>query len=365
MNPLTSDVFRDLFSARGTTCLTIYMPTASGPRSGESNRIQFKNLIDDAERRLLERHQKARVDSILDPVRRLSTEMFWAHQQHGLAVFATETLERHILLTTSVEPLVIVSDSFHVRPLLRSLQSNQRYNFLGLSKRHVRFYRGSRDGLVPAALPGLPHVIADAAPASASGVGALYAHHGVPSGAGPEGLQRYFRAVDHAVFQVLQNEKTPLLVALPDEYVSEWRKVQRYPYALETYLQGNFEGESVAELHRRAWPMIEAALQTRQEKHLVDFGNQKACGKASTDLASIAKAASQGRVSDLLIADGERLHGWLDQETGKVSIDRAPRQGDDLYDDLAECVLLRGGEVHGYPRKRMPSESAIAAVLRW
>jgi hypothetical protein len=46
-----------------------------------------------------------------------------------------------------VPELVVVADSFHVKPLMRILQSADRYQVLGLNRREIKLYQGNRDVL--------------------------------------------------------------------------------------------------------------------------------------------------------------------------------------------------------------------------
>jgi hypothetical protein len=89
--------------------------------------------------------------------------------------------------------------------------------------------------------------------------------------------------------------------------------------------------------------------------------------RSSDDVESVAAAAVAGRVRRLLIARGRTVRGALDRSTGAVR-KRAAREdafGDDVLDDLAEAVLVRGGAVHVVEKDRMPTKSPVAAVLRW
>ena len=62
--------------------------------------------------------------------------------------------------------------------------------------------------------------------------------------------------------------------------------------------------------------------------------------------------------------------GWIARLTpGELEPARAELKSagfaNDVLDDLAEAVLLRGGEVFSVEKARMPSKSPVAAILRW
>jgi len=72
---------------------------------------------------------------------------FWNHTLDGLAVFATPRLFEVHRLQRSVAEFAVVADSFHVKPVIRFLQSADRFQVLGLSGSTVRLFEGSRDTL--------------------------------------------------------------------------------------------------------------------------------------------------------------------------------------------------------------------------
>jgi hypothetical protein len=57
-----------------------------------------------------------------------------------------------------------VADSFHTKPLLRILQSADRYQILALNRHRARLFEGNRDALAEIELaPGVPRAITDVA----------------------------------------------------------------------------------------------------------------------------------------------------------------------------------------------------------
>jgi hypothetical protein len=77
--------------------------------------------------------------------------------------------------------------------------------------------------------------------------------------------------------------------------------------------------------------------------------------------------AEQGRVRQLLVAEGVQLWGRLERESSAITPHpaRPGARNDDVLDGLAECVLTRGGEVLLLAADRMPGPSPAAAILRW
>jgi len=374
MTPLTAEAFRLLCTAQGGTCVSLYMPTRPEPNAAEENRIHFKNLLKQAEHELVTRLPKARVEALLRPLHALPAADFWQHPHRALAAFASESLERHFLLSAPTEERVVVADSFHVRPLLPQLDSNRSYFLLSLSLKQARLYRGTGEGLVPVVVPRLAQAVA-----AASGAFEHERAHGSrstgPAGKGvqvqyaaeptDEARLGYFRSVNQALWEVLHDERAPLVLAAPNEHSAAWRQACRYPHLLDHVLHGNHDTTSLASLHEKAWPLVREHAQIRVDQLIEKFGGQAAHGRGSFELSTIARAAIEGRVRELLLAEGRRLAGVLDRATGEVRVGELPGQGKDVYNDIAEAVVLRGGDVLTLPIEKMPQKEPIAAILRW
>ena len=286
---------------------------------------------------------------------------------------------REYRLPGEVPELVVVADSFHLRPLLRHLQASGRYFLLRLSQNQAQLCAGDEHGLEPVDLPGLPASLEDALGEleleshlnMRSNPGgkreAFYHGHGTGKAPPPEDLLRYFRVVDAALWDELREQKEPLVIAAPVSYHTPYRSVCRYPHVLEDGLEGNYERTSTGELHELAWPLVRRRMDARLDGVLATYERWVSARRAISDLEQVARAAVQGRVLDLLVGEGAHLWGHLDPASGEVALNEAQsdHRDDDVLDDLAEAVLLRGGDVFAVPAGRMPGGSPVAALLRW
>jgi hypothetical protein len=367
--PLTLESVRRLASQRAPPCISIYMPTHRRPGEAAQDRIRYKNLLGRVEERLQGAHSAADARAILAPLEALSTEEFWTHQLDGLAIFSDRAGAQGLdayHLPTAVSELAVVADSFHLRPLLRHLQGSGRYFLLRLSQHQAQLLSGNENGIAPVTVPGLPGSLEEA-------LGERFAEshlarpHPTSKSPSAEELLRYFRQVGAALWGELREQKEPLVLAAPKSYHTTYASVNRYPHLLPDGLQGNFERSSPDELHEQAWPRVQARMQERLAGVLATYERWVSAHRAVWDPPEVARCAVQGRVLDLLIAEGEQVWGRLDPTTGEIELGdgRRDHNEDDVLDDLAEAVLLRGGDVFAVARERMPNASPVAALLRW
>jgi len=83
-------------------------------------------------------------------------------------------------------------------------------------------------------------------------------------------------------------------------------------------------------------------------------------------LEDVIRAAYQGRIDTLLLAEGEAAPGRYDEDTDVVATgSEDTHMGGDLLDAAAVRTLRHGGAVFVLPREELPGDAAAAAVLRY
>lgn len=357
-------------------CLSLYMPTHRHAPGTDQDPIRFRGLVKKAADLLRARFDWRDVEGFLGSLTALDEPDFWRHQKDGLAVFHSQHTHSVFRLGDTMPELTVVSDSFHITPLVRSFGRNRRFYVLSVSRNAVRLWSGDRSGVEPVDLAALPADLRSVLGVEdyerqsglrSSGRGPVY--HG--SGAGGEDrkqeLERYFRAIDKALWQHLRGERTPLVLAAVGYCHPIYRGVSRYPDLLDDGLEGNFEDATAEEIHRGAWPLVAREFEREEAAAVELYRERSAAGRGSDALEDVAAAVVQGRVSDLLVAFDRQVWGIFDRGTGRIAL-HAKQEGPedaDVLDDLAEMTLIRGGRVLALPEKRMPTRSPLAALYRY
>ncbi|MDP2083968.1 MAG: hypothetical protein Q8K20_02115 [Gemmobacter sp.] len=102
-----------------------------------------------------------------------------------------------------------------------------------------------------------------------------------------------------------------------------------------------------------------------QEAHAL-FSARENDGRATTQVARAARAATFGAVEILLVDIDEVLPGTVDDATGDVTFakeDSAQTYG--VVDEIAARVLQSGGRVMAVRRDEIPQAASLAAILRY
>ncbi len=123
------------------SCVSIFLPTHRAGTQTQQDPIRLKNLLREAEERLLAKGLRApEVDELVAPAREsLDDSDFWRHQSNGLAVFLSPGVLRYYRLPLNFEDLVIVANRYHLKPLLPLLTGDGQFYVLALSQNEVRF----------------------------------------------------------------------------------------------------------------------------------------------------------------------------------------------------------------------------------
>jgi hypothetical protein len=317
----------------------------------------------------------------MKPFERLASDRrFWNHPLDGLAVLAADGLFQVFRLQRPVPDFSVVADSFHVKPLIRILQSADRYQVLCLNRRQIRLLEGNRDALdeiEPA--PQVPKTITEAlgeeltephltVASYGMGVVGLPMHHGHSTKREEvdKDTERFFRAVDRAVLEYHSRPHgLPLMLASMKKHQALFRKVSRNPHLMREGLQINPDALSPDQLRVEAWKKMEPLYLERLSNLIEKFQDARSRQAGSDDLRQLAQAAVAGRVGELLVEADRITPGRINPDTGNVEPgDIAHPEIDDILDDLAQIVLRMKGQVVVVPKKRMPCTTGAAGIYR-
>ena len=219
-----------LLRSRGAALVSIYLPTSPLTQDAQADRIALRNLTDEALNQLADhdkRASRAIGEHLFDLV---DDDAFWRLQANSLAVFASPDGLQTFRLPNRLQPLVEVSDRFHIKPLLRAVTAPQVAFVLALAQNSARVIEVLPD------MPAFEVSVAGMPKDAASSVGKSSLGDRSPSGRlqGSEGqkvrLTQYARQVDQALRELLGGREIPLILAAAEPLRSIYRSVQTYAY---------------------------------------------------------------------------------------------------------------------------------------
>jgi len=387
MSLLSKSELKTLMEQHGQWCVSIFMPAHRAGVEVQQDPIRLKNLLGHAEERLIEsgfRSPDAR--ELLKPAQELLEPAgFWRRQSDGLAIFVSPKVFRTHRLPVDFQELVVVSERFHIKPLLPLLTGDARFYILALSQNEVRLLEGTRYSVEEVDLENVPESHAEALKwddperrlqwhtrtgTTTDGTRAAIFHgHGVASADDPKDyIRRYFRQIDDGVSDLLRDERAPLVLAGVDYVLPLYREANTYQHLLEEGTTGNPEELSAEELHKQAWTILEPYFQRERKEAAAQY--QRLAGAeselASNEVQEIVPAAYHGRVETLFVALGFQRWGSFDPDTNTLQVHEEAKPGDeDLLDFAAAHTLLNAGTVYAVEAGKVPDGAPLAAVFRY
>lgn len=377
MNSLLQDYTAGMLSNAQPPCISLYQPTARHHPGNQQDPIRFGNLVRELEQALRENFPGHDAQSMLHPFKELQQNQdFWNHTLDGLAVFATSDRFQTYTLPRPVRELAVVADSFHVKPLIRFLQSADRYHVLGVGREKINLFEGNRDELNEVELdPAVPSIPSEASPeetktvgvsawASLAGVPGIQFSKGSKSDIDDNEATRFLRAVDRAILEHYSRPtQLPLILAALPENQSFFRDISRNPFLLADEVTMHPDALTIDALREHAWAAMLPHYRTRLAGLVEMFGTARARELGDDDLERVAASALAARVGTLLAEADRHIPGRIDPETGTVVLGGGGV--DDVLDDIAELVLKNGGQVVIVPTEEMPTQSGVAAIYRF
>ena len=365
----TQAEIKALALSRSEICASLYLPTSPlSQAAAEHDRLTLKNLALDATRQM----EAAGVDKrLIWPITEQLEDLvddddFWQVQARSLAVFVTPDAIRTFRLPNNLEQVVQVADRFFLKPLLRSVTFPHEALVLSLSVGRARLVEVFAD-LPPqdVRVPGMPK---DAM----SAVGKATIGHRSPSGRihGSEGekvrLRQYARAVDQALRGLLAGRNTPMILAVTRPLDDIFRSVNTYPHLADQQITASADELTNSQLAEAARPLLDEIHAAELAAQMELFRARKDQGRATTDIAQAARAATFGAIDSLLVDIDEVVPGRVDETDGTVRFaqaDDASSYG--IVDEIAARTLAHGGKVLGVRKADLPDGASLAAILRY
>jgi hypothetical protein len=374
------DQLKELFRVDMAPAVSIYMGTHRRGAEVAAQPLRLRAAIEEAKGLLAA--DGARADDVLEPLEALVGDReFWNHQADGLALFASQDFGRLYRLPVRLRDMVVVGPTFHTKPLIEFLQAPERFWVLAVSQKEVRIWEGTVTELGPVNLASVPASLQEAIGAevvtdrlnlrSPRGRGAAPIFHG--HGAGKDDtkqeLEKFFRAVDTGVRELLADEIGPIILAAVDYYHPIYRSVSKLENLADQGIIGNISGWDEGRIHASAWPIAQQSVERKLEAALALWEGSYGRGKTESDLTAIGRLAVAGRIRLLLADAGRTVWGRIDRATGDIEVIREggtdPDGGAvDLLDELAELTIQYGGRALVLPSEKLPVNSGVAAVLR-
>jgi len=362
-------------------CISLYQPTHRYSPDNKKDPILYKDLLGKITHTLEKNYRKNNLESLLKPFYQIGEDKdFWNNTLEGTAILCNPKRCIVYRLNTSVPALSLVSESFHIKPLIRFYQSMDRFHLLGLSQSDLVLYEGNKYGIEKIPFdPGTPttidEVLGDEHPQSYLSHGshgktegtAMYHGHGGKKDAIEDDIERFFRYVDRFILDnYSRKQNLPLILVSLAEHYGMFKKISQNPNLVPRIIKDSYKALDEDKMLDEALKIMEVLYKEKIEHIIESYKNAEASLQGSGDLEQVAMAAVEGKVDTILIGAEKMIPGKIDDMTGKIVYgDKKDPDFDDVLDDLAESVIKKKGKVLVLPGDDMPVSTGVAAIYRY
>jgi hypothetical protein len=275
--------------------------------------------------------------------------------------------------------LTVVSDRFHLKPLVAALARRVEFDVLAISRHSVRLVTVVGSRAVEARVPELPTSMPEALRwddrepqlqshsgnrAGRGQVTAAFHGQGSANDSSDVDLDRYLHLVDHAVSHHRSGSTRPLVLAGVDDIVGVYRKLTRCAHVIDDHVAGNPDQLRTDELADRARGFVPPSDADAESTARESFLAAAAATVDTVEQAVIAAAA--GQVASVFVPADQEC--WGRYRAGHHVLEEHDTRGPgdhDLADVAATETLRHGGVAFVVPASDIPGGGTAAATLRY
>ncbi len=358
---MSNEELEKLASERSNPCVSISLNTHRTFPDCQKDSILLKNLVKEAENRLLAEYGKREIQALLDRLASLSDTIDERHNLDSLHIYLSNDTEKVFRSPwPTVENDVKISNSFALKPVIKDLNRTEDYFILLMSQSGVQLYNAVNDYIVD-------EVKNDDFPV---GENQWYMTDGITrsdSKASDDLVREYLNRVDKSMVRAHNTSGKNCVVICTEDNYSRLMQVADKPSIYYGYAPVNYNDTSVHSLAPQAWKILTDIHRKRRGEAIDELRQAVGQGKVLTDLREIYKAALEGR-ADLLIAHTDftqPVRMGANGDFDLVDDRKAAGVVDDITSDIVREVLSRKGRTVFTAQEELKTVGDIALKVRY
>lgn len=289
---------RSLAHEKNAPCVTISLNTHRTHPDNQIDMVVLKNLLSEAEERVIDEFGKRDVAALLQKIREMEKMIDPNYNLDSLHIFLSNDTQEIIRTEWPIEKNgVHIADTFSIRPLLKAMNRSEDYLILLLSQGGVHLYEALNDLVIE-------EIRNKDFPFSESGYYTTDSDKGTDSKLQDDLVREFLNRVDKAMVQVHQEHELPCVVICTEDNYSRLMQVADKPSIYWGNVPVDYNRVERHHIAKQAWKLVQEKQRERRSKWIEDIKESVGQGKVITDLQEIYQAALEGRGELLMVHEG-------------------------------------------------------------
>ncbi|HEY6504804.1 MAG TPA: hypothetical protein VIZ28_12565 [Chitinophagaceae bacterium] len=343
--------------------VSIVMPFEPKMSAKAELKQQLKFAIDKVEKEIRAHYPDEPGSLVVEKLKRIVKELNFNTYKKSIAIFVSPVFEKVLYLDIPVEQKVMVDGSFEIRDLLLAKKESHKYMVLLLSGKWSKVYIGDHS-VFTKVTSNVPDHIA----AFRNDIPERVTNFSDPSYRKEVMLEKFLHYTDEGLKFLLLSYPLPVFVIGAKRVLGHFKAITKNQKSIISYIHGNYEEASEAELSKVLQPYINDWKKVKMEDLHHQAERAADAGKLSIGMKEVWKSASQKRGRLLIV---EKDFACTAEQGGSEEV---IYKADKLYtkfsyikdavDDVIEKVLEHGGDVE-FVDKGMLNEYGHIALIQY
>jgi hypothetical protein len=350
-----------LASEKNIPCVSISFNTHRTHPDNLKDEVMLKNLLKEAEDRVIAAYGKRPVASLLEKIEELAKEIDVNHNLDSLHIFLSNDTKEIIKSSwnTSNEG-VHISGSFALRSIIKLYNRTENYLLMSLSQSGVQLYEATNDEII--------HEIRNEDfPFSENRFFTTHSDRGSDSKHVDDLVREFLNNVDKALVKIHNETGLDCVVICTEDNYSRLQQVADKPSIYLGHAAIDYNNAASNQLVKQSWEIIQSLQTERRSKAIAEIKEAVASAAVITDLQEIFQASIDGR-GDLLIVHEDFSQPVIitGDRTFELTDDRDHQDAiEDITSKIAWEVLAKKGRVFFTSQEEIKDLGEIVLKTRY
>jgi hypothetical protein len=357
---IMKNLLHKLRNIESECCITVILNTHRTKPDIQKDVITLKNMLTEAEEKLLSHYNKRFVQPVLFRLKQLAEGIDHSQNLESLILFVSDDISEIVRLPVDVENRVIIGNTFATRDLVRALYQQVNYYVLVLSRDRARLIEALNDQEIreienefPFDNPGL-YLTSDKELSKPKQKDQM--------------IEEYFNRVDKTLFQVWKEKQLPVVVCAEERNFHHYMKMADHKDIIMAHINQSRLDEKASNIVQEAWPVIFKILEDKNIMRMSELRKAVTLGNYSSDTGEIWRALNESRGQTLFVSKNYFQTVKVLENALQV-VDGSYNDEEDMIEDIVErmveMTIKTGGDVVFLSGDELADFDNLALITRY